>query len=449
MINQIKKRDGEIVNYDDSKISVAITKASDEVGVGIPTSVMKTLMDIVYSRLCEQDGVVSVEDVQDHVEDALLDFGYPKVAKAYIKYRERQKIRRESDIFERRLMMKPYEYPQLMDYGDAIRNSYWVVTEYNFTQDIQNFRSDIKPYERDAISRSMLAISQVEVAVKTFWGDLYHKMPKYEVGAVGAVFSESEARHAEAYSHLLEILGLNEEFNKIKDIPALMERVDYLSKASAWAKTGNKRDFALSLTLFSLFIEHVSLFSQFLIMMSFNKHKNLFSGLSNTIEATSKEEQIHGLFGIELVNIIREENPDWFDEDMEKEIYELCQLSFESEKKVVDWIFESGELDFLPKYDVLEFIKNRMNNSLVSVGYEKLFEVDEEAISRTRWFDDEIIGTKLTDFFAKRSVNYNKFSNSITKDTIFSPTSDLTASKNTTKNDINILMRTRMMTLNN
>ena len=53
----------------------------------------------------------------------------------------------------------------------------------------------------------MLAISQIEVAVKSFWGDLYHRIPKPEIGSVGSTFAESEVRHADAYSHLLEILG--------------------------------------------------------------------------------------------------------------------------------------------------------------------------------------------------------------------------------------------------
>ena len=143
-------------------------------------------------------------------------------------------------------------------------------------------------------------------------------MPKPEVGAVGATFSESEVRHSDAYSHLLEILGLNNEFDKIQDIPALANRVNSLTSAVKYLKSESNRDFTMSLILFSLFIEHVSLFSQFLIIMSFNKYKNLFKGMSNAIEATSKEEQIHGLFGIELVDIIRNENPEWFDEDMVK-----------------------------------------------------------------------------------------------------------------------------------
>ena len=63
---------------------------------------------------------------------------------------------------------------------------------------------------------TMLAISQIEVAVKSFWGDLYHRIPKPEIGSVGSTFAESEVRHADAYSHLLEILGLNSEFKELK-----------------------------------------------------------------------------------------------------------------------------------------------------------------------------------------------------------------------------------------
>src|SRR5699024_5858608 len=159
----------------------------------------------------------------------------------------------------------------------------------------------------NAIKNAMLAISQVEVAVKTFWGDLYHRLPKPEVGAVGSTFAESEVRHHDAYSHLLEILGLNGEFEKIEEIPALIQRVEYLTDSAVLARTGSDKYYTLSILLFSLFIEHVSLFSKLLIIMSFNKYRNIIKGISNVIEATSKEEQIHGLFGIELINIIREE----------------------------------------------------------------------------------------------------------------------------------------------
>src|SRR5699024_6856424 len=143
---------------------------------------------------------------------------------------------------------------------------------------------------------------------------------------------------------------------------------------------------------------------------------NQFTGLSNAIEATSKEEQLHGDFGVEIVNIIREEHPEYFDEDLENTIYELAKESYTSEKEMLDWIFEDGELDFLPKYTIQEFIKNRLNNSLANIGLERIFEVDESEVEKTLWFDEEIISTKHFDFFNKRSVNYTKRSQSFTEE---------------------------------
>jgi ribonucleoside-diphosphate reductase beta chain len=265
----------------------------------------------------------------------------------------------------------------------------------------------------------MLAISQIEVAVKSFWGDLYHRMPKPEIGSVGATFAESEVRHADAYSHLLEILGLNEEFRALKKKPAIMKRVRYLETALKNSKSEDDQQYAECILLFSLFIEHVSLFSQFLIIMAFNKHKNMLKGISNVVEATSKEEQIHGDFGIDLIRIIKEENPDWFSPEYNEKIQAVCAQAFEAESELVDWIFEEGELDFLPKNIINEFIKNRFNKSLESIGIEKIFEVDAELIKETEWFDDEIIGTKHGDFFVKRSINYSKRTQSITSDDLF------------------------------
>ena len=64
-------------------------------------------------------------------------------------------------------------------------------------------------------------------------------------------------------------------------------------------------------------------------------------------------------------------------------------------------------------------MKNRLNNSLESVGYKRLFEVDEAAVIETDWFDDEVVATKHVDFFVKRSINYSKRTRSITADDLF------------------------------
>ena len=215
-INQVQKRNGDINDFDIQKIIKAISNAMREVGMGEREDAEK-IAELVYQELLQRAEmnpryVPNIEEIQDVVEEALMVGGFRDVAKAYIIYRRERARLRKTNIFERRVALKPYEYPDLTQYVDAIRHSYWIHTEFNFTSDVQDFKVNLAERERNAIKNAMLAISQIEVAVKSFWGDIYKKMPKAEIGAVGATFAESEVRHHDAYSHLLEVLGLNDEF---------------------------------------------------------------------------------------------------------------------------------------------------------------------------------------------------------------------------------------------
>ena len=422
-ITEIIKRDYETSPFVLNKISNAVEKAMISVGNGTKedanTIAVKVMQELLDRKSADYRYVPTVEEVQDLVEIKLMDSQFLDVAKAYILYRDEQARNRKTNIFEKRINLKPYEYPVLNEYVDAIRHSYWIHSEFNFTSDIQDFKTRLTIVEQNDIKNTMLAISQIEVAVKSYWGDIYTKMPKPEIGSVGATFAESEVRHHDAYSHLLEILGLNNEFKRLKKNPVIMRRVHYLETALKNAKSDDNKEYAESILLFSLFIEHVSLFSQFLIIMAFNKHKNMLKGISNVVEATSKEEQIHGDFGIDVIKIIKDENPTWFGEEHNTIVKVMCEEAFESESRIIDWIFEAGELDFLPKDVINEFIKQRFNNSLESIGIEKVFDVDNSLLEQTEWFDDEIIGTKHGDFFVKRSINYSKRTKSITSDDLF------------------------------
>jgi ribonucleoside-diphosphate reductase beta chain len=154
-------------------------------------------------------------------------------------------------------------------------------------------------------------------------------------------------------------------------------------------------------------------------MMSFNKEKNLFKGISNVVEATSKEEDIHGNFGVEIINIIKSENPEWFDDEFEELIYSASRKAYDAECDILDWIFEKGELSFLPKETIKHFIMNRFNNSLKKIGMKPIFKVNNNLLQSTKWFEVEITATKEGDFFYKKQIDYNKKSKAITADDLF------------------------------
>jgi ribonucleoside-diphosphate reductase beta chain len=325
------------------------------------------------------------------------------------------------DIFEERKNIKPVEYPELLKYKDAIRQSFWVHTEYQteVQMDIQDYKVKCTKAEQEAIKRTMLSIAQIELPVKEFWGTVYKWFPKPEIAGVGYTFAESEVRHSDAYSFLLELLGLDEIFLTIDQIPPLKNRMDYLKKYIQ-IKADDKKDRIKKLLVFSMFIEHVSLFSQFLIMMSFRKYKNILKGIANIVSATSKEEQLHSNFGSALVNIIKNENPDSFtDPEFQEYVKEACQDAYETERVLLTWIFEEGELDFLPIDSIDNYIKYRFNSGLKEIGFDEIFDVDENKIAELDWFEDKVLGVTRQDFFEARPTTYTRAQQSFTSQDLF------------------------------
>ena len=133
-------------------------------------------------------------------------------------------------IFDKRENYKPFEYPEIMQFVDSMNKSFWVHSEVEFTADIQDFKANLSPIEKEAVKRALLGIAQVEVSVKTFWGDLYDLFPKPEFNGLGATFAECEFRHSEAYSRLLEVLGYNNEFENLLEVPIFKERNQVLKE---------------------------------------------------------------------------------------------------------------------------------------------------------------------------------------------------------------------------
>jgi ribonucleoside-diphosphate reductase beta chain len=322
-------------------------------------------------------------------------------------------------LFDKRVAFKPFEYPEATGYKDAINHSYWLVSEWNFIGDKHDFKATLDPIQRNAIKNTLLAISQIEVSVKRFWGKLGERFPKAEFEQVGATFSESEVRHADAYSHLLKVLDLNGDFEKVLDVPAIKGRVEYLSKYMRGGHVSVERNYALTLTLFSMFVENVSLFSQFAVIKSFNKHMNVLKDVDNVIQATQKEETIHALFGSYLVNLIKKEHPDWFDKDFYQQVADAATKAYEAEAAIIDWIFEAGELSFLPKQAVKELIAKRLNESLVMIGADPQFVVDKKAIKPLKWFEEELHADTHVDFFHKRSTGYAKKTKPVKAEDLF------------------------------
>lgn len=322
-------------------------------------------------------------------------------------------------LFDKRVAYKPFEYPEILKFTQAINTSFWVHSEVDFTADTQDFHSNLNDAEKHAIRNSLLSIAQIEVAVKSFWGNLYHHFPKPEINGLGSTFAECEFRHSEAYSRLLEVLGYTNHFENLLRVPVMQERIAYLSEALETASSDNKKEYATSLIMFSILIENVSLFSQFAVILAFTRFRGLMKNVSNIIGWTSVDEQVHANAGIYLVNQLKEEYPDIFTQETIAHVTNLVRKSIETEQRILDWIFSEGEIDIINKKDLANFMKKRADESLEKIGIPAIFNVTAEEMAPMVWFEEEVFSNTLDDFFAKRPVDYTKHDKSISANDLF------------------------------
>lgn len=321
-------------------------------------------------------------------------------------------------IFEEQISRKPDYYPWCLQFCESMWSGHWTSNEFSFSSDVQDFKVKLSDQEKQIIIRTSSAIAQIEVAVKTFWAKIGDNLPHPSIRDMGYVMANIEVIHNNAYERLLKVLDLEDVFEENLKLDFIQGRVNYLRKYTHRFYKDSKKQFVYALILFTLFVENVSLFSQFYVINWFGK-KNLLKDTNQQTKYTAREEDIHAKIGIKLVNVIRKEHPELFDQELEDKILQEAGEAYKAEEKIIDWIVNGTEKDLLSANILKEFVKNRINESLIEIGYSKVFEIDSELLKRTTWFDEEVMGNMQTDFFASRPTEYSKSNKSFDADELF------------------------------
>jgi ribonucleoside-diphosphate reductase beta chain len=322
-------------------------------------------------------------------------------------------------IFEEQISRKPNKYPWTDEFIEAMHQGFWTDKEFNFKSDIQQFKVNLTDQEKEIIVRTLSAIGQIEIAVKTFWAKLGENLPHPSLSDLGYVMANVEVIHNNAYERLISVLGLEDIFEKNLKLDWIEGRVKYLRKYTHRYYKDSKKQYLYALILFTLFVENVSLFSQFYVINWFARFKNVLKDTDQQVKYTRNEENIHALVGIKLINTIRKEYPELFDEELEEKIAKEAVQAFESESQIVDWMVNGIQEDGLSADILKEFIKKRINDSLKQIKFKKVFDVNKELISKTKWFDEELLGNNMTDFFHSRPVEYSKKNQSFDESDLF------------------------------
>jgi len=322
-------------------------------------------------------------------------------------------------IFNEQISRKPNHYPWTEDFIESMHNGFWTHKEFSFKSDVQQFKVNLTDQEREIIIRTLSAIGQIEVAVKTFWAKLGENLPHPSLQDLGYVMANTEVIHNNAYERLLTVLGLEEVFEQNLKLEWIEGRVKYLKKYTHRFYKDHKKQYLYAIILFTLFVENVSLMSQFYIINWFARNKNLMKDTDQQVKYTRNEEHIHALVGMKIINTIREEYPELFDDELTEKILSEAKEAYECEAKIVDWMVNGINADGLTATHLKELIKDRINESLKGIGFPTVYETDQKLLKDTAWFNEELLGNNMTDFFHSRPVEYSKKSQSFSEEDLF------------------------------
>ena len=309
-------------------------------------------------------------------------------------------------LFTPRIAYKPFEYPVYYTEGWLKQaQAFWLHTEISMSGDVKDWNEKLTKEEKNLVGNILLGFAQTECAVSDYWTQkVVGWFPKHEIQQMAMMFGSQETIHAVAYSYLNETLGL-EDFEAFLQDEATMQRFENLVSYE-----GNDRlGIARSLAVFSAFAEGVSLYSAFAVLYSFQL-RNLLKGVGQQMKWSVRDESLHSRMGCQLFRHMCEEDTSLLN-DCKPEVLNAAEAILEAEENYIDKMFELGDIENLKAYDLKQFIRKRLNEKIIELGYRdsgEHFEFDKKAASNLDWFYHLTGGLTHTDFFAVRPTDYSK-----------------------------------------
>lgn len=324
-------------------------------------------------------------------------------------------------IFEKGLHIDP-NYNFLDKYVSIMYRGFWTPAKYEkriAEVDAPHFFNVLPFTDQEAIKRCILAVSIVEDKIKTYWSTLALDFPHTIIGDVGGLFGQSEVTHRRSYHALAE--NLKVDTNNITEHEALRGRIDYLAKyLENDPKIIGKKRILKKLVLFTSLVEKGSLFTQFYILMSYAMRNRGLKTIGALQESTAKEENIHYSFGIDLINLIKKEQPQLWDDYLTELVIKNIEMAYESELKLIDWFFENGVPEHLTREEVVNFLGYNFNSIAEDLGLDVRFKFDEDLYeSKNAWFKQEVFITAEPDFFDNATGGYASEDEEVDLETLF------------------------------
>ena len=307
-------------------------------------------------------------------------------------------------LTEPRAVFKPFEYDWAYTYWKQQQQSHWLPDEVPMAEDVKDWENNLTPAQKNLLTQIFRFFTQGDVEVNNCYMKTYSQMfGPPEIQMMLSAFSNIETVHIDAYSHLIDTLGMPEtEYSAFLENESMRAKYDFLNGV----KVETKADIARTLAIFSGFTEGMSLFASFAILMNFPR-QNLMKGMGQIVTWSIRDESLHCEGMTKVFRTFIEENREVWNDELKASIYQACRDMVKLEDNFIDSAYELGPVDGLTKEEVKQYIRYIADRRLVGLGLKPNFEVSENPLP---WLEELLNGSEYGNFFETRTTEYSKSS---------------------------------------
>ena len=310
------------------------------------------------------------------------------------------------------LTLRPMKYPDFYEmYRNAIKNT-WTVEEVDFSMDVNDLRNKMTPAERHLINRLVAFFATGDSIVSNnLVLNLYKHINPPEARMYLSRQLYEEALHVQFYLTLLDTYIPDhaeraEAFAAVENIPSIKKKAEFCLKwidsindlDSLRTKEDRKR-FLLNLICFASCIEGLFFFAAFSYVY-FLRSKGLLHGLASGTNWVFRDESAHMAFAFDVVNKVRNEEPELFDEELTRDIATMLDEAVECELQFAEDVLSLGVAG-LSLADMRQYLEFIADQRLAMLGLPKIYK-SKNPFS----FMDLQDVQELTNFFERRVAAY-------------------------------------------
>jgi ribonucleoside-diphosphate reductase beta chain len=310
------------------------------------------------------------------------------------------------------LTLRPMKYPVFFEmFRTAIKNT-WTVEEVDFSTDVTDLRTRMKPAEQHLIKRLVAFFATGDSIVgNNLVLNLYKHINSPEARMYLSRQLYEEALHVQFYLTLLDTyvtdpMERTEAFAAVDNIPSIQKKaqfcfkwIDSIESLDQLRTDADMRAFLLNVVCFAACIEGLFFFAAFAYVY-YLRSRGLLQGLATGTNWVFRDESAHINFALEVISTVRRERPDLFDASFAEDVTQMLREAIDCELTFAEDTLGQG-VSGLSVGHMREYLQYIGDRRLVSIGLAPIFG------SRNPFSFMELQDVQeLTNFFERRVSAY-------------------------------------------